>query len=92
MDFKAGEILDERASLFADPKGVFASVGERDRAKELATNIGVSIYKSAPLGFGDQSLSIVFPTTVPNNSLPLLHSRGKGATPQWRPLFERLVN
>ena len=92
LDFRAGEILDERASLFAEPKGVFSTVEERDRAKALATEIGSSIYKNAPLGFGGQSLSVIFPTTVPNNSLPLLHSRGKGATPHWRPLFERLVN
>ncbi|KZK84862.1 Archaeal ATPase [Pseudovibrio sp. Ad13] len=92
LDFRAGEILDEHASVFADPKGVFSNAGERDRAKELATTIGVSIYKKAPLGYGGQGLSIVFPTTVPNNSLPLLHSRGKGSAPQWCPLFERLVN
>lgn len=92
MDFRAGEILDESASLFAEPKGVFTSVEERDRAKALALDIGASIYKNAPLGFGGQSLSVVFPTTVPNNCLPLLHSRGKGTKAQWRPLFERLVN
>lgn len=92
IDFRAGEILDDNAAIFSGEKGVFATVEERDRAQALALEIGATIYKNAPLGFGDQGLNIVFPTTVPNNCLPLLHSRGKGATPQWRPLFERLVN
>jgi hypothetical protein len=92
IDFRAGEVLDESASLFAESNGVFTSMEERDRAKALAIDIGTTIYKNAPLGFGAQSLSIVFPSTVPNNSLPLLHSRGKGSKAAWRPLFERLVN
>ncbi len=92
IDFRAGEILDKRASLFSEYNDIFSTTQEWERAKALAENIGASIYKKAPLGFGDQGLSVVFPTTVPNNSLPLLHSRGKGAAPQWFPLFERLVN
>ena len=92
MDFRAGEILDPTASVFAGEKGVFATGEERDRAKAVAIDVGVTIYKNAPLGYGGQGLCVVFLTTVPNNSLPLLHSYGKGAAPQWRPLFERLVN
>ncbi|TYC79870.1 ATP-binding protein [Stappia sp. BW2] len=92
IDFRAGETLDEHSSIFHGEKGIFTTVEERDRAKALATDIGATIYKNAPLGYGSQSLNVVFPTTVPNNSLPLLHSRGKGAAPQWRPLFERLIN
>ncbi|AZV39040.1 phosphoribosyltransferase-like protein [Komagataeibacter xylinus] len=92
LNFRAGEILNEEASIFADPKGVFSTVDERDRAKALAIDIGATIYRNEPLGFGGMGLSVVFPTTVPNNSLPLLHSRGKGPAPQWLPLFERLVN
>lgn len=92
LDFRAGEILDEKASIFAEPKGAFNNVGDWERAKALATDIGATIYKNAPLGYGGQSLSVVFPTTVPNNCLPLLHSRSKRQGRQWRPLFERLVN
>lgn len=92
MEFRAGEVLDARVSIFSGEKGVFDTVEDRDRAKMIATEIGMSIYKNAPLGYGDQGLAIVFPSTVPNNSLPLLHSRGKGSGINWRPLFERLVN
>ena len=92
IDFRAGEILDSNASLFGGEKGIFATPEERDGAKAIATDIGATIYKSSPLGYGGQALSVVFPTTVPNNSLPLLHSYGKGVGTQWRPLFERIVN
>ncbi|TIL91336.1 MAG: hypothetical protein E5Y73_17630 [Mesorhizobium sp.] len=92
IDFRAGEILGRADYLFAGEKGVFAMPEERDRAKAVAIDIGATIYRNAPLGYGGQGLSVVFPTTVPNNSLPLLHSRGKGPAPQWRPLFERVVN
>lgn len=92
FDFRAGEILGGGDYIFGGDKGVFATPEERDRAKAVATDIGATVYKNAPLGYGSQGLSIVFPTTVPNNSLPLIHSRGKGPAPQWRPLFERLVN
>jgi hypothetical protein len=92
MDFRAGEVLEETASIFGGEKGIFATAEERDRAKAIATDIGATIYKKAPLGYRNQGLCVVFPTTTPNNSLPLLHSHGKGAVPLWRPLFERLVN
>ena len=92
LDFRAGEILDKNASLFAESNDIFSTTDERDRAKALASEIGASIYRNAPLGYGNQSLGIVFPTTVPNNSLPLLHSRSKNTSRPWRPLFERLVN
>jgi hypothetical protein len=92
IDFRAGEILDDTATMFTGEKGTFPTMEEHDRAKALAREIGTKIYSKAPLGFGGLGLGIVFPTTVPNNSLPLLHSRGKGAGTQWRPLFERLVN
>ncbi len=92
IDFRAGEILDSSASVFSGEHGAFSNGEDRDRAKSVAMDIGITIYKNAPLGYGGQGLCIVFPTTVPNNSLPLLHSYGKGAAPHWRPLFERLVN
>ena len=92
LDFRAGELLDENASIFNGQKGVFASNEEKDRAKALATDIGATIYKTNPLGFGGQALNIVFPSTVPNNCLPLLHSRSKKSQLPWYPLFERLVN
>jgi hypothetical protein len=43
--------------------------------------------------FGGLGLLLVFPTTVPNNSLPILHSyAGSGSRLGWKPLFRRVVN
>jgi hypothetical protein len=92
IDFRAGEIFGDDAFAFLGKQGVFATGDDRDRARSVATDIGATIYRRAPLGFGGQGLLVVFPTTVPNNSVPLLHSGGKGPAPQWRPLFPRLVN
>jgi len=92
LDYRAGELLSDDSMIFADECDAFVSTDERDRARAIAMDIGATIYKRAPLGYGGLGLSIVFPTTVPNNCLPLLHTRGKGAGPQWKPLFERLVN
>ncbi|NGO54304.1 phosphoribosyltransferase-like protein [Allomesorhizobium camelthorni] len=92
IDFRAGEILTEDAFAFAGETGVFGTVGDRDRAKALAEDIGTTIYPNNPLGYGGRGLLLVLPMTVPNNTLPILHSRSRIGTPGWQPLFERLVN
>jgi hypothetical protein len=92
IDFRAGEMLTEDAFAFSGETGVFGTVGERDRAKALAEDIGVHIYPDNPLGYGGQGLLLVMPMTVPNNSLPILHSSPRDASMNWQPLFERLVN
>lgn len=92
IDFRAGEMLAEDAFAFAGETGVFGTVRDRDRAKALAEDIGAKIYPNDPLGYGGQALLLVMPLTVPNNTLPILHSWSKDAGPGWKPLFERLVN
>jgi hypothetical protein len=92
IDFRAGEILDEESSAFSGTKGVFASEDQKDRAKALARDLGARIYKQSPLGFGEQALLVVLPTTVPNNSLPILHSYSKSGSKKWIPIFPRIVN
>ena len=92
IDFRAGEVLTEDDFAFAGETGVFGSVTEKERAKALAEDIGVNIYPDNPLGFGGQSLLLVLPTTVPNNTLPILHTRSRPGSPEWRPLFERVTN
>ena len=71
--------------------GIWKSPEKRDNAKALCLEIGARIYKNSPLGFGGEGLLLVLPNTVPNNTLPILHSSAKGAMP-WRPLFERPIN
>lgn len=92
IDFRVGETLSPQSFAFEGPTGIFATTDDFERAKALVTDIGVTIYRKQPLGFGQQGLLLVLPMTVPNNTLPLLHSHSKGDKPGWRPLFERLTN
>ena len=51
------------------------------------------IYQHHPLGYGGLGLLVVFPTTVPNNSLPILHSHSRTSSQhRWEPLFPRFTN
>jgi orotate phosphoribosyltransferase-like protein len=92
IDFRVGETLTEDAFAFDGETGVFGTMAERDRAKAIAMDVGSRIYLEDALGFGGQGLLLVLPMTVPNNTLPILHSRSKVGEPVWEPLFERLVN
>ena len=58
-------------------------------AKELCQRLGINVDKSRPLGYEEQGLLIVFSRNCPNNTLPILHSSGRGEE-RWKPLFERI--
>jgi hypothetical protein len=92
-DFRAGEVLGADVYAFSDENPLWATPADRDRAKALATDLGSKIYRNSPLGVGGLGLLVVLSNTVPNNSLPILHSAAKQAAGgTWRPLFERLTN
>jgi hypothetical protein len=93
IEFRTCEILSDDAYAFPSSGGVWQSDEEAARAKALCVDLGSRIYKRSPLGFGGLGLLLVFPTTVPNNSLPILHSyAGSGSGVGWKPLFRRVVN
>jgi hypothetical protein len=93
IDFRAAEMITERDFAFPSDYSGWNSREDYERAHALCVNLGSRIYKNSPLGIGGMGLLIVFPTTVPNNSLPILHSYSKGGTgPQWSPLFLRPTN
>jgi hypothetical protein len=93
LDFRSCEILSDDAYAFPAGGTVWCSEEEKARAKALCVNLGSRIYKQNPLGFGGLGLLVVFPTTVPNNSLPILHSYARTGSGQgWKPLFPRVVN
>lgn len=91
-DFRAVELISERQFAFSETSEIWDNEDQRQRAKALAVDIGTRIYRSQPLGYGGLGLLIVFPTTVPNNSLPILHSHSKNRAKPWRPLFIRPTN
>jgi hypothetical protein len=93
IDFRSCEIIPNEAYAFPSDVKVWNSPEEEARAKALCEDLGSKIYKRHPLGYGDMGLLVVFPTTVPNNSLPLLHSYSReGSGLAWVPLFPRVVN
>tara|TARA_B110000908_G_C10258225_1_gene457138 strand:+ start:755 stop:3901 length:3147 start_codon:yes stop_codon:yes gene_type:complete len=75
---KADKCFDNGSLIF--PKHI-----ERQKAKTICNKIGVTLEKRHPLGYGDCQSRVVFPTTCPNNSLPILWKE----TTNWKPLFKR---
>jgi hypothetical protein len=93
VEFRACEVLTAEAYAFPEDQTVWKSSEQEQRARALTTNLGAHIYKRSPLGFGGLGLLVVFPTTVPNNSLPILHSHATTSSGEgWKPLFPRIVH
>jgi hypothetical protein len=91
-DLRVGEILSPDVYAFHKDSVIWSSQDERERAKALISDLGSRVYKTQPLGYGGLGLLLVFPTTVPNNTLPILHSSAKSGQKPWRPLFIRPTN
>jgi len=93
IDFRSCEILAPSAYAFPTEGKFWKSEEEKERAKALCVDLGSRIYKQSPLGYGGLGLLAVFPTTVPNNSLPILHTYARaGSQLSWKPLFLRVAN
>ena len=72
--------FSEKSSSMPDPT-------ERARAKEVVRSYGRRLSKRYPFGFGNCQALVVFESTCPNNSLPIMWSAGPEGT--WEPLFSR---
>lgn len=79
------DLLDDSDKVFGDNSKIFSAPAERYRARAIAYFHGTNLVKNNPLGYGDCQSLIVFPKTIPNNSLPILWSDNK----DWQPLFPR---
>ncbi len=92
-DLRYCELLSEENFAFSESNTIWNSDNERERAKSLARDLGAQIYKDNPLGFGSLGILVLFPANCPNNSLPILHSKGRRDEKiVWQPLFPRLTN
>lgn len=92
IEFNAAEPLSPSDRAFPRDSDVWDSRDRRERAEALCRDLGSRIYKKQPFGVGGLGLLVVFPTTVPNNTLPIIHSASKDAKHPWKPLFRRPVN
>ena len=92
VEFRAGEVLGNAERAFPSGSVGGQSDQRRQEAEALCRDIGSRVYKRSPFGFGGLGLLVVFPTTVPNNSLPILHSPSKQVDKPWKPLFSRPIN
>ena len=82
--------LSETDKAFSPENNLFETVDQRLRARDIAANIGSSLEKNHPLGWEDSQGLIVFPESVPNNTLPILWKVGaKYKGRPWTPLFPR---
>ncbi len=91
-DLRVCEPLGKERFAFPEgDKGFWDSPDEAAEAKALCVRLGSRVAKSAPLGYGQQGLLIVFPQSCPNNSLPILHASRSGEEP-WSALFPRAKN
>lgn len=92
-DFRSCEVIGDELCAFPESKAGWGSEDDWYRAKALCEQLGTYIYPKNPLGYGDLGLLVVFPTTVPNNSLPILHSSSKARSDKkWVPLFLRMTH
>lgn len=92
IDFQTCETLQPDRYALPENKTGFRSVDEWERAKALFIDIGNKIDRRRPMGYGDFGMLVVFPTNVPNNTLPALRSYGRSGSSPWNPLFERITH
>ena len=83
------DVLAPQHYAFHQDNCIWQSVAEMDLAKTLVTNLGERVQPRNPLGYNNQGLLLTLWRNCPNNSLPILHSKGRRSTP-WMPLFERI--
>lgn len=77
--------LDDKDRVFSERTRFFQDATQRIEALALCREIGSTLEKKQPLGYGDSQLAVIFEETAPNNSLPILWKQKKG----WVALFPR---
>lgn len=77
--------LNKSDKCFDNDSSIYPKQIEREKSKLICSKIGVVLEKKHPLGYYDCQARVVFPTTCPNNSLPILWKE----TDNWKPLFKR---
>lgn len=79
--------LDDSDKCFSERSAILRDPTERARAKEVVGSYGRRLSKRYPLGFGNCQALVVFESTCPNNSLPIMWAAGPERS--WDALFSR---
>ena len=82
------ELLEPNCFAFGQTVGFWSSEEEKQRARALILKLGAQVQRRRPLGYGDQGLLLTYSRNCPDNTLPILHSSGRGER-KWRPIFPR---
>jgi hypothetical protein len=84
-----GRLAPPTLKAFHPEAEIFEGYDERKRAMDLMKTIGLSLFRSAPLGYGGEALLVSTYINCPNNTLPIFWSTESFAGVPWLPLFER---
>jgi hypothetical protein len=82
--------FEEKDRTFSVDAGIFQDDRERGIAKALFQKVGGSLERNHPLGHEDSQALVVFPSNVPNNTLPVFYKQGRYEGKLWTPLFPRV--
>jgi len=86
-------ILDESFKCFNDNSRYFQNVNAdyitKDFAKTICLKYGEKLSPTKPLGWADNQLLLGFGHNIPDNTLPVISSKGNPSI-QWSPIFERI--
>ena len=90
---KVGRFLNEEDKAFSPESKHFKDPIQREKIKAICEKYGKKLYPKGPLGYEDCQGLLVFPYTVPNNTLPIIWAGPESEstiTEHWRPLFIRI--
>ena len=79
--------LGDSDKCFSERSEILPHPTERARAREIVESYGRRLTKRSPLGYGNCQALVVFESTCPNNSLPILWLASRDNS--WKPLFSR---
>ncbi len=80
--------LDESDRAFSELGTIYKEGDDRLRALTLAERYGRLLDRRQPLGYEDSQALVVFPDSVPNNTLPIFWKTGNVGERLWTPLFK----
>lgn len=86
VTIRVGDVFDNADRCFHEESSFYTDSNDREQAQALCARFGALTSARTPFGFGRTEAAVCFEYRCPNNTLPVLWSKG----PDWEPLFARL--